>query len=399
MQIRGKNIMNKKNKKFNVIFSVIISLIFFLLPVAFGFEEKEIDRLKKKAEVVEKKIGKSEAEVLKYSGKESATIHSIDRIDFSLNKARRQISVNKSELSALEKKISKTTNEYKKLTKKIESTEDYAAMRLVALYKINQMGQLHLLVTAESMHELFQRKMALERILESDEEIRKTFIEDKVRLKKVLNRLNQQQMKKVSLKEDIDKQIGIMSQKRNNRKKLLKEIRSKKSYELAALGSYKKTAKALDQTIESLSAKLKQDNQGKKSSFPAFKGLLKMPVRGKIIRFFGAYKNNKFNVTNFCSGIDIKAKRGEPVAAVCDGKIIYSSWFKGYGNMIIIDHGSSYYTLYAHLEEVLMAKGAEIGTGEVIATVGDTGSLTGPNLHFEVRHHGKPVDPLEWLAG
>jgi len=63
-----------------------------------------------------------------------------------------------------------------------------------------------------------------------------------------------------------------------------------------------------------------------------------MPVRGKIIRFFGAYKNNKFNVTNFCSGIDIKAKRGEPVAAVCDGKIIYSSWFKGYGNMIIREY-------------------------------------------------------------
>jgi septal ring factor EnvC (AmiA/AmiB activator) len=391
--------MNKKNKKFRVITLVTIPLVlfFFLLPVAFGLEEKEIDRLKKKAEVVEKKIDKSQAEVLKYSRKESTIIHSVNKIDFSLNKARRQFSANKSKLSTLEKNISKTTNEYKKLIKKIESTEDYAAKRLVALYKINQMGQLHLLVTADSMHELFRRKMALERILENDEEIRKAFIEDKVRLKKVLNRLNQQQMKKVSLETSINKQIGIMSQKRKNRKKLLKEIRSKKSYELAALDSYKKTSKALDQTIESLSMQLKQGNQDNKSSFPAFKGLLKMPVRGNIIRFFGTYKNDEFNVTNFSSGIDIRAKRGEPVAAVSDGKIIYSSWFKGYGNMIIIDHGSSYYTLYAHLEEVFRAKGAEIETGEVIATVGDTGSLTGPNLHFEVRHHGKPVDPLKWL--
>ena len=391
--------MRTINKKFRVITLVTIHLVllFFLLPFAFGFEEKEIDRLKKKAKAVETKIGKSEAEVLKYSGKESTIIHSIDRVDFALNKARRHISVNKSALSTLKKRISKTTNAYKTLTKKIESTEDYAAMRLVALYKINQMGQLHLLVTAESMHELFQRKMALERILEYDEEIRKTFIEDKVRLKKVLNRLNQQQIKKVSLEASINKQIKTMSQKRKNRENLLKEIRSKKSYELAALDSFKKTAKALDQTIESLSMKLKQDNKDKKSSFPAFKGLLKMPVRGKIIRFFGTYKNSKFNVVNFCSGIDIRAKRGEPVAAVGDGKIIYSNWFKGYGNMIIIDHGSSYYTLYAHLEEVLIATGAEIKIGDVIATVGDTGSLTGPNLHFEVRHHGKPVDPLEWL--
>ena len=391
--------MNKKNKIFNVIFSVIITpvLYFFLLPAALGADEKDIHQLKKKADIVDKKIDQSEAKVLKYTSKESTIMHRVNRIDFSLNKAVRQISANKSELSTLEKKISKATNEYKKLTKKIESTEDYAALRLVALYKINQMGQLHLLVTAESMNELFKRKMALERILEYDEKIRNAFIEDKAHLKRLLNRLNQQQMKKVSLEAGINKQIKIMSQERKNREKHLKEIRSKKSYELAALDSYKKTAKDLDQTIESLSMKLKQEDQNKKSSFPAFKGLLKMPVRGKITRFFGKFKNDKFNVTNFSSGIDIRAKRGEPVAAAYDGKIIYSSWFKGYGNMIIIDHGSSYYTLYAHLEEVFGLKGAEIKTGEVVGTVGDTGSLTGPNLHFEVRHHGKPVDPIEWL--
>ena len=391
--------MRKINKTFTVIFSVKILLVlfFFLLPAAFGFEEEEIDRLKKKADVVEKKIDKSQTEILKFSRKETTIVNSVDKIDVSLNKARRKISVNKSELSILDKRISKNTDAYKKLTNKIESTEDYAAKRLVALYKMNQIGQLHLLVTAGSMHELFQRKMALERILEYDEEIRKDFIEDKVRLKKVLSRLNQQQMKKVALEVSIKTQIGTMSQKRKTRKKLLKEIRSKKSYELAALYSYKKTAKDLDQTIESLSLKLKEDNQGKKSSFPAFKGLLKMPVKGTITRFFGTYKNNKLNVTNFYSGIDIKAKRGAPVAAVSDGKIIYSSWFKGYGNMIILDHGSSYYTLYAHLEEVHMDKGAEIKTGDIIATVGDSGSLTGPNLHFEIRHYGKPVDPLEWL--
>jgi septal ring factor EnvC (AmiA/AmiB activator) len=391
--------MNQKNRKFVVLFLMNLSLVLFfcLLPVAFGFEEEEIDRLKKEVDAVEKKIDKSQNEILKFSKKETTIIQSVNKIDVSINKARRKISRNKSELFTLEKKITKNTNEYKKLTKKIESIEDYTAKRLVALYKVNQIGQLHLLVTAGSINELFQRKIALERILEYDEQIRKAFMEDKARLKKVLNRLNQQQLKRVALEASINKQIRTMSQRRKDRKKLLKEIRSKKSYELAALYSYRKTAKDLDQTIESLNQRLKQDNQEIKSSFPAFKGLLKMPVKGKIVRYFGTYKNDKLNVTNFCSGIDIRAKRGEPVAAVSDGKIIYSSWFKGYGNMIIIDHGSSYYTLYAHLEEVRQNKGAEIKTGQIIATVGDTGSLTGPNLHFEIRHFGKPVDPLEWL--
>ena len=122
-----------------------------------------------------------------------------------------------------------------------------------------------------------------------------------------------------------------------------------------------------------------------------------MPVKGKIINLFGPYKNKKFNIINFRSGIDISADKGQPVKAVYSGKIIYARWFNDYGNMIIIDHGNSYYTLYAHLAKMLKITGDRVKTGDVIATVGETGSLSGPKLHFEVRHHGKPQDPLNWL--
>jgi septal ring factor EnvC (AmiA/AmiB activator) len=122
-----------------------------------------------------------------------------------------------------------------------------------------------------------------------------------------------------------------------------------------------------------------------------------MPVMGKIVDYFGPYKNSKFNVVNFRSGIVIQADRGEPIRAVFGGKIIYAGWLKGYGNMIIADHGDNYYTVYAHAEELFASKGNIVEKGEVVATVGDTGSLIGPSLHFEVRHHGKPVDPLAWL--
>ena len=122
-----------------------------------------------------------------------------------------------------------------------------------------------------------------------------------------------------------------------------------------------------------------------------------MPVKGNIKHFFGPYKNSKYNVVNFRSGIVIQADQGEPIRAVFDGKILYASWFKGYGNMIIVDHGDNYYTVYAHAEELFASKGDIVDKGEVVATVGDTGSLSGPSLHFEVRHHGKPVNPLKWI--
>ena len=122
-----------------------------------------------------------------------------------------------------------------------------------------------------------------------------------------------------------------------------------------------------------------------------------MPVEGKIVNLFGPFKNPKYNITNFRSGIDIKADNGEPIRAVYSGEILYSSWFKGYGNMIIIDHGKNYYTVYAHVEEAFKAKGDVVETGEVIATVGDTGSMEGSRLYFEVRHHENPMDPLQWI--
>jgi len=132
-------------------------------------------------------------------------------------------------------------------------------------------------------------------------------------------------------------------------------------------------------------------------SFSAYKGLLIMPVDGKIINLFGPYKNPKYDIINFRNGVDIKADHGEPIRSVFKGKVIYSNWFKGYGNMIIIDHGNSYYTVYAHMEETFKSKGDDVVAGEVIATVGDTGSMMGAKLYFEVRHHGKPMNPLQWL--
>ena len=125
--------------------------------------------------------------------------------------------------------------------------------------------------------------------------------------------------------------------------------------------------------------------------------MLSFPVKGKIIQLFGPYRNPQFNVMNFRGGIDIQADRGDPIQAVHRGRVLYADWFTGYGNMMIIDHGDAYYTVYAHAEALFKKKGAAVEAGEVIATVGDTGSLEGAVLHFEIRHHGKPIDPLGWL--
>jgi septal ring factor EnvC (AmiA/AmiB activator) len=367
-------------------------------------DQSDITRFKQKAEDIGRQLEKSRTEVQAFTKKEMNTINSLNKIDLALDTTQKRVSSLKSERVELDKEIKEKIHLSKALIKKINTTEKYASKRLVALYKLNWLGRLNILASAESIHDLFLRKATLERILAHDERIRTNLVEDRARLEKLLKRQNVIKKEKQSLEIAYNEQIRIMRIEKAKRSKLLDDVRSKRSLELAAIESLKRAALKLDQTIKSLNIEYnkatpvaKPAGDKEQKPFTALKGLLKMPVEGKIISFYGPYKNTKFNVVNFRSGINIKADRGEPIRSVSAGKTLYSSWFKGYGNMIIIDHGNNYYTVYAHVEEIFKQKGDYVETGEVIATVGDTGSIYGSRLYFEVRHHGKPMDPLLWI--
>jgi septal ring factor EnvC (AmiA/AmiB activator) len=131
--------------------------------------------------------------------------------------------------------------------------------------------------------------------------------------------------------------------------------------------------------------------------FGMLRGRLPWPTDGKIVAGYGAQVHPRFGTRTFRSGVDIEAAQGTEVGAVYAGHVIYTGWFKGYGNLIILDHGNDYFTLYAHVAEILVREGDDVRQGQRIGTVGDTGSLAGPRLYFEVRYQGRPQDPEQWL--
>ena len=358
-----------------------------------------LQQYKQESEEIHREIEKTEKKVQQYASKETDIANSLNDLDYSISKADRRISANRSELKALEQKASATRQSYKALIKKIEQNEGYTHQRLVALYKMNRLGKLQFLASSGSMYELLYRQKSLEHILSQDERLRENLSNDRAQLKQVLDQLNDQQIKKRSIEASNEKELKALSSKRSRRSQLLAKIREEKALQIKALDSLTKASAALDRTIDELAA-IPEESVIYISlqSFDERKGLLNMPVKGKIISYFGPHKNTRFNVTVFSSGIDIKAEKGADIQAVYAGQILFADWFKGYGNMIIIDHGGSYYTVYAHLQELYIQKGAYVKTGQAIATVGDTGSMSGPVLHFEVRHHGKPLNPLQWIA-
>jgi murein DD-endopeptidase MepM/ murein hydrolase activator NlpD len=112
---------------------------------------------------------------------------------------------------------------------------------------------------------------------------------------------------------------------------------------------------------------------------------------------FGRETHPRFGTETVRTGIDIEAAEGTPIRAVAPGAVAYRGWLKGYGNLLVLDHGDGYYTLYAHASQILVDEGDQVKGGELVGRVGETGSVEGPRLHFEVRYQSRAEDPQLWL--
>lgn len=376
--------------------------------------DNQDDRLRNyndKAAELNRRLANSKKEIARIGKAESNIISTLDETQREMNLANRRRRKLHREIRELEAHIDEATQKMAALKKRIAENETYAAERLVALYKLGWIGQLPVLVNAESMNDLFRRQAGLTRILEQDRRILGKLTRDRKRYRTLLDDLGRQKRRKSALGDELRREIQEIADKKKTRKQLLSRIQNEKSLAIASMDALKKASRELDRKIQAYymeskkaktkdsSRKTKPDPQAKKrtKSFTSLKGSLMMPVKGKVIGLFGKYRNKKYNVVNFRSGIDIRAEAGAPVHAVSGGKVLFSDWLKGYGNVIIIDHGNHYYTLYAHAEQLLKKKDKEVKTGEIIATVGDSGYGKGALLHFQVRHHGKSIDPMDWL--
>ena len=116
-----------------------------------------------------------------------------------------------------------------------------------------------------------------------------------------------------------------------------------------------------------------------------------------MVRAFGDRREPQFGTVLPHRGWDIDAPHGAEVRAVFDGRVVWASWFRGYGLLVVIDHGDGVHSVYAHLSAIVVANGAEVSRGQVIGRVGDTGALGGPGLYLEIRRAGRAEDPANWI--
>jgi septal ring factor EnvC (AmiA/AmiB activator) len=362
--------------------------------------QKDYQRIQQKVAKISRSMAEHQTDLETFTHQENSVVTVLDQIDRTLNQSRKQAETLHRNIVSLKQKIDETLSESEEISVQIKTSEIYAGKRIRALFKLDGIGRTSFLMSAESLQEWVWRKHALECILSADERRVHRLSKDKQKLHALYDKQKAQYADKESLERNYTDQIQSIETEKNRRQKLLADIRNKKKIEISTLTALNQAADELNATIEALSREDAEQlppaaQVGK--DFISSKGLLPLPVKGKITTSYGRNIVGRLNMETFRNGIDIQSDRGEPVRSIYSGRILFSEWYKGYGNLMIIDHGDHYYSVYGHLEERFKLSGEKIETGETIGTAGDTGSVKGAGLYFELRHRGKPLDPLEWV--
>ena len=271
--------------------------------------------------------------------------------------------------------------------------------RVVQTYKAGEIDYLAVLLKASSYEDMLTRVAFLRTLVENDNSLvgQLATARDAVALAK--RQIAAQTKTARALRDEV--------RRRND------ELVALRAEQVAAAASTRairrdkaKTLAAFEHDIhawEAQEAELATESQGLAGIIQGqqgdgkFSGSLAWPVSGPVTSPFGWRIHPIFHVRKFHTGIDIGVGYGTPIRAADGGRVIYASWMSGYGNTIIIDHGGSISTLYAHQSSLVVGSGGLVSKGQVIGFVGSTGYSTGPHLHFEVRVNGNPVNPLGYL--
>lgn len=265
------------------------------------------------------------------------------------------------------------------------------APRLVTLYRLQKQDSLGVMLSAGDFASLIKRRRAYQTLVASDvrelDELA-VFASWQRRQARRLERLEatgQRYLRALRAEQAV-------SQVRLSRfKDLLASVSAEQNRMSRLIADLEQTEKELAGMVTDMQSAVGS------SAFRARRGQLPYPTAGLVEVGFGKVVNPRFNTVTVQKGIDIRAAEGAEVRSVATGSVVFSGWLKGYGNLVIVDHGSNYHSLYAHLSNSQVDVGNEVEEGETIGQVGDTGSLKGSYLYFEIRKSGQALDPLPWL--
>jgi murein hydrolase activator len=351
-------------------------------------------------EGIKKKIERERQGITTVKKKEDSVLGSLAKIDGQLEKKNKELKRVNASLESILADIKKKQEEAQRLNSNLGVRRELLRQRARALYKWQRTGSPFVLLNgADSAADLIQRRRYLEVTLAYDRALVADLSSESERqqaLKKELEQKREEVNRQKKSLTAIQESIRVDKQKKQE---MLAGLRREKEGRQRALKELEQAAQRLQKMMDEISRRSAAPPKGAPSGagFETMRGKLEYPVRGAVMGGFGRTQHPEFSAELFRKGIDIDAPLGEEVRAVEAGKVVFADRFSGYGKMMIVDHGQRYYTIYAHLAELFKKAGDPVRRGEPIAVVGDSDSLAGARLYFEIRKDGRPLDPAPWF--
>lgn len=363
---------------------------------------------------VQRELGREREKVKEAGRKEASLARELARLDQDLKDKTQALRELEAKLRTSNQRIVKLSQEIAATDLRLTRSRRLLKSRLRAIYKQGRFGYVRMLLSAEDFSAAGRRLKYLSAVAGQDQRLMQTYSTTLTDLSQKRGELTRSKAEVAEAKDRAATTRGQIAEEQRKRRVLLASVREEKAGYLAQIKELEASAKDLQGLIARLQTEEERQRRaarsvprrdGKEESpdirddgrFERLRGKLPWPALGSLASTFGRQEHPRFRTVTFNRGIEITAPEGREIAAVADGTALYADWFKGYGRLIILDHGGGYFTLYAHASELLVRAGDAVAKGQVIGRVGDTGSLEGPQLYFELRHKGKPQDPLAWL--
>ena len=350
--------------------------------------DKDITQKKKDLKDIKKEINLTKKKEKEVRGKESSVLENLHFLEVELYQKEKELVEMETPLSQTRERLLQTKHQILLLSRGMEQTKEELFSRLIALYKMGRVRKEGLLLTSQSYPDLLRLDKYLRVIIDYDGRLVETYRYQVVLKERYQEELVQDQLQWQRSISEIEKKKKEITKVSGEKRALLKSIQNQKVVYQKVILELEERAKELQTFVDKLEREKSLLAYGKPKR-ETLKGKLTLPVQGKVISSFKEKGQN---------GVEIKASMGAEIRAVLSGKVLYADWFKGFGNIVIIDHGDHTFTVSGYCSELLKKSGDAVSQGEVIALVGSSGSLKGPCLYFEIRRHGKPQDPMEWLS-
>lgn len=369
-----------------ILFSIVVLNHPPSYPASLSDKKEELEKLKQ--ELTRKRSLEKENKKAEYS-----ILNEFESLDKKMTGEKKELRVYEKNIRNVDQEMNQLNQQIEDARRKIEDKKKVLDARLRRLFKEDKMGDFLILAGGKNYQDLMIRVHAMIDLSRRDAIALKEYREGVSLLRQKEDLLEGKRKELVGYKKGASERMEFIQNEKMGKKMLLARVRTEKDLTGQAIRELEESTLKVQELMRQLEL-----HPSKHSGFMAEKGKLPWPNGGEIVGTYGRNKHPKFDFFVFKKGMEIKPAEDDYIRSIYDGTVAYADWFKGYGLLVIIDHGESYYSLYAHASKLMVSVGDKVKQNQIIGEIGETGYSADQNLYFEIRHGGKAVDPAVWLS-